>query len=199
MTEMYQHSSIYKICCRDPSITDCYVGSTCNVRTRRDRHRRRCVYKSEKAHNLPLYQFIRAHGGWDNWTLVVLEEFSCETRTQRDTREHEWFQRLRECATLNSCVPGAYAVAGSKSHYMKGRYAEKRDELNAASRAYHHANKERLNAASRQYHIDHHDELRAKANQRVACEHCGSVVARGGMSRHKSSKKCLAAQNTLAE
>ena len=197
MAAMYQHSSIYKLCCKDPSITDCYVGSTCNVRTRRDRHRRRCVYESEKGYNLRLYQFIRAHGGWDNWTMVVLEEFSCETRVQRNTREHEWFQRLRDIATLNSCVPGAFAVAGSKDQYMKDRYAEKRDELNAKSRVYHHANKDRMNSLSRQYRIDHHDEVRAKANQPIPCDHCGEVVARGGMSRHKQTQKCQQRKTTI--
>jgi hypothetical protein len=44
---------------------------------------------------------IREKGGWDNWTMIPLEEFSCETRIQACIRENKWLEELKPC--LNTC------------------------------------------------------------------------------------------------
>ena len=38
----YENSVIYKLCCTDPTVQDVYVGSTTNVRKRKNQHKE-CV------------------------------------------------------------------------------------------------------------------------------------------------------------
>ncbi len=68
---------IYKICCEDLNITDIYVGHTCNLVKRRCQHKTLCNNKKDKHHNLKVYQFIRANGGWDNWDVIEIDKCPC--------------------------------------------------------------------------------------------------------------------------
>ena len=76
----YSKSIIYKLCCKDASITDEYIGSTTNKTKRKYQHKSNCNNENGKRYNLYVYQFIREHGGFDNFDLIVLEEYSCENK-----------------------------------------------------------------------------------------------------------------------
>ena len=99
----YQKSIIYKICCKDVSITDCYVGSTTNLSRRKPQHKTCCNNERGKKYHLNVYQFIRDHGGWENWSMVVVEESPCESKNQLHTRERYHMELLN--STLNSSIP----------------------------------------------------------------------------------------------
>ena len=66
----YSNACIYKICCKDLSVKDVYVGSTTNFvqrcQRRRD-HKAVCNNEKGRDYNYYVYQFIRENGGWDNW------------------------------------------------------------------------------------------------------------------------------------
>lgn len=94
----YSQTYIYKLCCKDPSVSDFYIGSTCNLYRRKAQHKHDCIYPNKK-YNYPIYQFIREHGGWDNWTINVIEEVGCKNKIEKDRIEREWFERLKP--TLN--------------------------------------------------------------------------------------------------
>ena len=64
---------IYKINCKDEIISDFYIGRTKNFKRRFGEHRRAC--KSKK---IGLYNCIRLNGGWDNWTMTILNEYDCD-------------------------------------------------------------------------------------------------------------------------
>mgnify|MGYP003652635705 CR=1 FL=1 len=100
----YSKSIIYKLCCKDISITDIYVGSTCNFTRRKSEHKK-CCHKPTNYSNfyLKVYKFIRENGGWDNWDMIMLEQFSCENKRQKEMKEREWIEKLK--ATLNMCIP----------------------------------------------------------------------------------------------
>lgn len=99
----YNNSVIYKICCNDISITDCYVGSTTNFIKRKSSHKSRCKNERNKQYNLNVYQFIRSHGDWQNWDMIVIEEFPCDSKNQLHTRERFHIEDLH--ATLNKVIP----------------------------------------------------------------------------------------------
>jgi hypothetical protein len=99
----YSRAVIYKICCKDPTITDCYVGSTTNLINRRYSHKKACNNPKDKEHNRYIYQIIRQYGGWDNWDFVVVEECSCESKIELHTRERYWIETL--LPTLNKLIP----------------------------------------------------------------------------------------------
>jgi hypothetical protein len=99
----YGKSIIYKLCCKDPTITDIYVGSTVNKNRRNQLHKHYCNNINDKKYNFYVYEFIRNHGNWDNWQFVVVENFPCENKIQLQTRERYWLETLN--ATLNKVIP----------------------------------------------------------------------------------------------
>jgi len=100
----YSKCVIYKITCNDTSITDTYVGSTCNFIQRRYRHKSVCNNVNAKGYNIPLYRFIRDNGGWTNWAMSPIKKYPCDDITDKLIEERRFMELFG--ATLNSCVPG---------------------------------------------------------------------------------------------
>ena len=92
--------SIYKIVCKDESVTECYVGSSKDIKERTKSHKNTCHNENSPSYNLKIYQTIREFGGWDNWLLVILEELPDSTKSQATIREEYW--RIKLGANLNS-------------------------------------------------------------------------------------------------
>lgn len=99
----YNNSIIYRLICENPLITDEYIGSTINKNRRKQEHKNVCNNEIHKTHNLKVYQFIRENGGFDNWNMIVLEEYSCENRVQLCQRERFWIEERKP--TLNCNIP----------------------------------------------------------------------------------------------
>jgi len=114
---------VYKLCCRDPTVKDVYIGSTKNLRVRKAMHKHKCNNADSKEYNFRVYQFIRANGGYNNWDVIQLEEVDYNTRAELHARERHFFELLN--ASLNKNVPNRTS-AESKQHYV----TEHRDELN---------------------------------------------------------------------
>jgi len=101
----YTRAVVYKIVCRDTLVTDKYVGSTTNLRGRRASHKHRCNNPERKEYNYFVYQFIRDHGGFENWQVVSIEEniVGCLSSDMLHARERYWIETLQ--AELNKRVP----------------------------------------------------------------------------------------------
>lgn len=111
----YQKGCIYKIACKDPSITDCYVGSTTNFTKRKSKHKHYCKNPNTKKYNFKVYKFIRENGDWDNWEMILLEDFPCENNNQLKKRERDYLEELE--ASLNSICP--YLTEEEAKYYKK--------------------------------------------------------------------------------
>jgi hypothetical protein len=98
----YSKTVIYKIVCNDLTVKDCYVGSTTDFRKRKTQHKHSCICSNEK-NNLKVYNFIRDNGGWDNWTMVLVEEYPCDTSLKAHARERHYIEQLN--ANLNKNIP----------------------------------------------------------------------------------------------
>lgn len=96
---MYKHTIIYKICCKDTTVPDVYIGHTTNFEKRKFYHMR-----DTHTSNTKVYEFIRSHGGWDNWNMIILQAYSCDNYEQACMFEWFWWKRLG--ATLNMVTPG---------------------------------------------------------------------------------------------
>lgn len=129
----YSKTIIYKICCNDVSITDIYVGHTTDIVRRRQEHKYNCNLESKKDHNQYKYQFIRENGGWDNWSLIPVEEYFCENVNQACIRERYWIEKLQ--ASLNKAIP-------SRSH--KEYYEQNKDKINEYKKEWYENNKEKI-------------------------------------------------------
>ena len=99
----YSKLIIYKIVCNDDNITDCYVGQTTNFSNRKWGHKNDCNNAISEHYNVPLYQFIRLNGGWDNFSMLIIEHYPCESKEEALKREQYWVKLLK--ATLNTKGP----------------------------------------------------------------------------------------------
>ena len=98
----YETTMFYKLCCKDPTVTELYVGHTTNWTKRKQRHKHACINPNIKSHNY-VYRYIRDNGHWDNWEMVLLDKSSCAGVLDAKQKEREYLEAL--CATLNKQVP----------------------------------------------------------------------------------------------
>ena len=101
-TKDYSRTIFYVIKCRNPIITDQYVGHTIGFTNRKGIHKHDC--NSPKTNHLKLYQTINANGGWDNWEMVEIEVFSCSNKTEARMREDYWVTRIQPTLNKNKAV-----------------------------------------------------------------------------------------------
>lgn len=152
---------IYKLCCNDSEITDCYVGSTKNEKVRKNGHKVRCNGDGNKS-NYNVYQFIRANGGWDNWNMIRLETFKFDDRAELNARERYWLETLG--ATLNKMVP---------TRTQKELYQDNREERLKQVKEYREANPEiikqrkKIYAENNKKKIADHAKVWREANKEI--------------------------------
>jgi len=96
----YAETSIYKIFCKDESISDVYVGHTTNFSLRKYQHKNAC---NNSLDNIKIYKTIRDNGGWNNWKMVEIAKYICNDSTEARIKEQEHYEQLQ--ATLNSHSP----------------------------------------------------------------------------------------------
>jgi len=131
----YSKTIIYKICCKDIKIVDCYVGSTNDFNRRKGEHKSHCYNENHKNHNYPVYEFIRSHGDWANWSMIPVELYkTCTNKLEKLARERYYVELLN--ATLNSFIPGR-----TQKEYYKDNI-EYHKQHNAK---YHASHKEHIN------------------------------------------------------
>jgi len=175
-TADYSKCQIYKIVCKDPNVKDCYVGNTCNWIKRKALHKHAVNFESNKGHNEKKSVTIRKNGGWDNWEMVLIENFPCKTDLEARSKEREWFEKLG--ATMNSQTP--IRTPEELIDYNIKYREEHREELNAKKAKYREEHREEINAKTREYN-----------SKRMTCG-CGNEYSSGHKSCHLKSKKHIA-------
>lgn len=99
----YSTTIIYKIVCKDPNVTDKYVGHTTDIVRRRQAHKNSTSNDKYIGYNLKLYKVIRENGGWDNWKMEIVACYDCNNLHEAKQKEQEHYNELK--ATLNSIEP----------------------------------------------------------------------------------------------
>lgn len=85
----FSRTQMYRIVCKDTSITDIYVGHTTKWRERKCKHQSVCNNENDKHYNIKIYQTIRANGGWINWDMILIEDYPCTNSLEARKRERE--------------------------------------------------------------------------------------------------------------
>jgi len=152
---MYQKAVIYKICCKDINIKEIYVGSTCNFNRRRNGHKSMCKSEKGRYYNLSVYQYIRNNGGWDNWDMIMIEQFSCEDKRQLEKRERFWLETLG--ATLNKQMP-----TRTKREYEKQYREKNKEKISEKSIEYREKNKEKISEKNKEYFQKNKEKISEK-------------------------------------
>ena len=129
----YSQTYIYKLCCRDISVTGIYVGMTTNFEQRKRLHRGSCTTESCKSHYLLVYTFIREHGGWSNWDMVLVDTVNAASKLEAHKAEREYIESLG--AVLHKVVPGRTKPEYDQTYYQT--HKEAKQSYQAQYRAMH--------------------------------------------------------------
>lgn len=99
----YSNTFFYKIYCKDPNITDLYIGHTVDFVKRKKAHEQSCKNSKNTNYNCKLYKIIRDNHGWDNWKMDVIAHHQCEDLMSAKKYEQQYYEEYK--ATLNSIEP----------------------------------------------------------------------------------------------
>jgi len=127
---MSKTSFIYKIVCKDDSITECYVGSTSDIKKRKIEHKSNCNNPNSKEYNKLLYKYIRDNNGFDNFILKKVKTIHYDDKTELLNKERQWMERLN--ATLNKDVPSR-----TKKEYNKQYREMNKDAIHVKNNERH--------------------------------------------------------------
>jgi hypothetical protein len=175
----YSKCVIYKLCCRDLNIKDIYVGSTCNFTKRKSEHKSRCCNENAKDHNFKVYKIIRDNGGFENWDMILVEEYPCENKLQKLQRERYWYEELK--STLNGDVPGR-----SDKEYRE----ENKQKIAEQKKEYYEENRKKILEQKKEYHGLNKQKILEKRKEKITCD-CGSTFTKYTKLRHVRTKKHL--------
>jgi hypothetical protein len=163
----YSNTSIYKLVCNDLQVKHIYVGHTTNFNDRKRRHKGTCQNQTNKHYDLKVYRCIRENGGWDNWSMIEIEKFSCQDRQEACARERLYYEELN--ADLNSVCP----FVTNEELKPLGKV------LNNNPRQEYWKNRKSIKA---EYDKEYRKQNNDKLNERIVCECGGSYLM-----RHKST------------
>jgi hypothetical protein len=181
----YSKCMFYRLVCRDPTVKEVYVGHTTSEVDRRRLHKSDCHNEKGAKFNLFVYRFIRDHGGFENWQLIVHEKRAVEDVIAARLRERHWIEIYK--ATLNKQVPSRTHAESCAAYYAKHR--EDKKITSAVYRADHRDDKKISSAAYRAA-----NQVRLKEKHECAC---GGCYTSANKSCHFKSNRHLAYQATL--
>ena len=148
----YSKCVIYKIVCNDLNIKDLYVGNTTDLIKRRSMHKYSCCNPTCKFYDLKIYKTIRDNGGWDNWSVIVIEKLeNCKDSEEARTRERFWYEQL--FATMNSNNPLVHEEEHKQNmrDIAKEHYNNNKEDKLSKSKQYYQDNKEKIILQQKKY------------------------------------------------
>jgi len=191
----YANSSIYKLCCRDTDITDCYVGSTTNFRSRKCQHKSSCNKENNRDYDRKVYQFIREHGGWENWDMILIEKVNVNDGNELHKEERKWIEQLN--STLNCRIPtrtdkeyreeNKDKITERKKEY----YFDNKEIVKERYKEYYKKNKNELLEKSKNYYENNKNKVKERHSKKIQCLICNSIINRRGLKEHQKTMKCI--------
>ena len=89
----YSKTVIYKIVCKDETVDYLYIGSTTNLKKRKDKHKCACNNETHNNYNQKMYIEMRNNGGWENFILIEIEKYPCNDKRQAEAREEAQYYK----------------------------------------------------------------------------------------------------------
>ena len=166
--------------CNDINITDTYIGSTSNFKNRIKGHKSHYNNINIRSYNYKLYKFIRDNGGFENFQMIKLEEFICDSKEEKLIKERYYIE-LYKCS-LNS--RSSYQTTEEIKEYKRKWYEDNREKFIEKQRKNYENNKEKINIKKRELYKNNKEKI----NEKITCD-CGCIVSKSNLSRHKKSKK----------
>lgn len=190
----FSRTKIYKIVCKDLNMNHIYIGHTTDFIRRKCKHKQDCNNPEAKNYHVKLYKTIRENGGWDNWDMILVEDFPCKNKLEASARERYYYELLN--GSLNTNKPNR----NLKEYYQdnKNKILEYQNNYNNNNKdklkEYREANKDKIKEYNSNYRIEYYkknkDKFKDRAHQEYNCV-CGACYTYSGKSQHFKSKKHL--------
>lgn len=154
-TNKYLKGKIYRLV---NSVDDeFYIGSTCNPL-----HKRLYVhkYKAKSTTNRNVYKHLNEIG-WDNVSIVLIEEHPCKNKMELERRERHWIEEMKP--TLNKSIPTrTHREYREKNKDViaekdKQRYEQNKDVILERNKQYREKNKEIITKQRKAYRENNKD------------------------------------------
>lgn len=190
----YSKLVVYKIVCNDLRVTDLYVGSTTNIEQRKKQHKSSCCKITSEKYHYQLYEYIRKFGGWQNWSMIIVEKCPCEDSYNARKIERFYYEELN--ANLNMVRPlctEEELKQDAKERKQKEPYKEKAREY---SKFYRKNHADEVKEFRKKYQDEHKEELKEKRKEKLTCS-CGAVIEKGSKWAHEHTFKHISKSQTL--
>ena len=144
----YSKCIIYTI--RTP--TGLYVGSTCNYRRRKNKHKSDMHNENSIAYNIKLYKNIRENNG--EWEMKPYSEFPCKNKMEMNIEEERLRRELNADLNSNFCYGRDKEGKREREKIYREENKEKKKRYIAIKKQYYLDNKERIKKNNKQYYQD---------------------------------------------
>ena len=185
----YLNSVIYKL--HKDDMSEIYIGSSKDRNKREELHKSACNNENSHGYNLKVYKFIRENGGMDTWKFEVIQEFSCENRTQLRILEQYYYDLMKPALnTIRPYISEEYyqdnieELKEYQKKYHENYYHDNIEEIKEQNKEYYENNREKFAKNGANYR----EQNREKFNQKYNCK-CGGKYTYGDKARHCKSKR----------
>jgi len=194
----FSKTIIYKIVHKDDlNDENIYIGHTTNFKSRNGKHKDSCNNPNSKQYNQKKYKYIRENGGWENWIMIEIEKYPCNSVHEARARERQIQTKMK--AKLNTDIAGRTPNEWWEDNKERLQILNKewrtnnKDYLNEKMRNYRKNNPEKM----REYDKKRYEKKRYEDNKKIPCEICGFIGAKKSLKRHQKSKKCIEAKKII--
>jgi len=172
--------SIYIIRSKDLSLHDCYIGSCKDIYNRRKVHKYNCYNENTRSYNFKLYQFIRANGGWSNFTMEEL----CKCDVERLSQVEQYYiDKFNPSLNSQRAYNSDEYTKEYKKDYNKEYWIKNKDVILEKQKEYQINNRDRILERKKDYYENNKDIILEKLREKFTCE-CGGRYVRGNKARH---------------
>ena len=200
----YKNTVIYKIKHnKDYDDINIYVGSTTNFKGRKHRHKSNCNNENSKNYNNPIYQYIRDNGGWEQFVMIPIEEYSCNSKKEKEIKERYYIDLLKP--KLNKNLPTRTRKEWREDNKQKikeyrednkelilEKYKEwcenNKEKIKERAKEYRENNKEKIKEREKEWYENNKDKISERRKEKVECK-CGSIVCKKDIKIHERTQK----------
>ena len=155
----FQDGKIYKIVCSENDLI--YVGSTTNKYLSQRLVAHRDTYSAWKRDNNKSYCSSNEILKSENYTIVLLELFPCNSKDALCAKEQEWIDKLNSvCVNKRKAATGI--KADNKLDYAKQYRNENKEIIEEKKKEYYEENKKSILIKTKQYRHENKEIISEK-------------------------------------
>lgn len=184
----YSKAKIYKITSKKTE--KIYIGATTQLLTvRLAEHKSRAKLRPKSYKSSIIFKID------PDASIELLEDVPCESKDELSVHEGNYIRRFKDC-----CVNKVITNRSRKEYkadnleaitlYQKEYHIINREKIALQQKKYNEKNKEKHAIRSKKYREKNKERLAKRVAEKIKCDNCGRMTARGNISPHKKTNVC---------